>query len=139
MPEPEHTDPPVRKLASRGLRHVYDAFFLSMKGLRAALRYESAFRIEVTLALVMLPLAVWLARSPAELALLLFTLLLVLIVELLNSAIETVVDRIGLDYHQLSGRAKDIGSGAVFLSLATVGLVWGLVLLDRLGVLGGAG
>ena len=94
--------------------------------LRAA-RYHASFRLELILALVLTPLALWLGDDGPQRALLIGALLLVLIVELLNSAVETAVDRIGSEHHELSGKAKDLGSAAVLLSLINVALVWGLV------------
>ena len=101
----------------------------SLAGLRSAIREEAAFRQELILALVLIPVAVWLGDNGVERALMIASLLVVLIVELLNSAIEAVVDRIGTEPHDLSGRAKDLGSAAVFISLVAVPVVWGLVLL----------
>lgn len=114
-----------------GWRHLVHSTRYSLKGLGAAYRHEAAFRQELGLCLVMVPLAVWLGRAPVEWILLIGSCLLVLIVELLNSAIENVVDRIGPERHRLSGRAKDIGSAAVMISLMTVGLTWGLIAWDR--------
>lgn len=116
-----------------GLERLRKACGYSLAGLRAAWRYEAAFRQELVLALCLLPAAWWLARSALEFALLVATLLLVLIVELLNSGLEAVVDRIGVERHELSGRAKDFGSAAVTLSLALVLLVWGGVAWSRFG------
>ena len=124
---------PRNKPAARGLAHVIAACGYSLQGLRAAFRHEEAFRIEVLVAALMLPVAFWLGRTPVEYALLIGALVLVLIVELINSAIEAVVDRIGIEHHVLSGRAKDIGSAAVLLSLLYVALVWGFLLWQRLG------
>lgn len=104
----------------------------SVSGLRAAVRKEAAFRQEVMLFIVFAPLAVWLGRNGIERALLLGSLVVVLVVELLNSAIEATVDRIGKKHHKLSGRAKDMGSAAVYLSILLVVIVWALVLADRL-------
>lgn len=115
-----------------GWRHLVHSTRYSLKGLKAAYRNETAFRQEVWLGVVMFPLAVWLGRSPMEWILLIGSCLLVLIVELLNSAIENVVDRIGPEHHELSGRAKDIGSSAVMLSLFVVALTWGLLIGERL-------
>ena len=95
-----------------------------MKGLTAAYRHEAAFRQEVWLACVLIPLAVWLGDNWTETILLIGSLLLLLIVELLNSAIEAVVDRVGEEIHELSGRAKDMGSAAVFLTMVLVCLTW---------------
>ena len=103
--------------------------FYSFAGLSAAFRHESAFRQEVLLALVLLPLALWLESGAIARALLVGSVMLVLIVELVNSAIEAVVDRISLEKHDLAKRAKDIGSAAVLLSLVNLVMVWGLVLL----------
>ncbi len=125
-------DPPINKPDHRGLTHVFRAFQYSVQGLRAAFRYEEAFRLELLACLILIPAGIWLGRSPMEYALLFSSLILVLIVELINSAIEAIVDRIGVEHHALSGRAKDIGSAAVFLSLFYVALVWGALLLERL-------
>lgn len=119
---------PVNKPDHKGLSHVFKAFVYSMKGLRAALKYEEAFRLELIALVIMLPLGLWLGNDGIERALLTASLLLVLIVELVNSAIEAVVDRISTEHHELSGRAKDIGSAAVFLAMMNVLLIWGLVL-----------
>lgn len=116
-----------------GLDRVLHAFGYSMQGLSAALRFESAFRQEAALALVLLPAAFWLGRSWIEVALLTGSVLLVMVVELLNSAIEAVVDRVSLDLHELAKRAKDYGSAAVLLSLLWCGGVWATVLWHRLG------
>ena len=110
-----------------GLVRIWRAFFYSLAGFSAALKYEHAFRQELFLVLVLLPLAVFLPLSIGEKALLISTLLLVLVVELLNSAIEAVVDRISLENHDLSKRAKDLGSAAVFLSCVIVIVIWGCI------------
>ena len=107
-----------------GLDRVVRATGYSLEGLRAAYRHESAFRQEFWLAMVLLPLALWVGRSWVETALLAGSVLLVLIVELLNSAIESAIDRISLDTHDLSKRAKDIGSAAVFLALLLCAGIW---------------
>ncbi|RTQ98911.1 diacylglycerol kinase [Halomonas nitroreducens] len=114
-----------------GWRHLVHSTRYSLKGLKAAFRHEAAFRQELGICVVLLPLAAWIGREPVEWILLVGSCLLVLIVELLNSAIESVVDRIGPDRHELSGRAKDIGSAAVMLSLVLVGLTWGLLAWQR--------
>ena len=116
-----------------GLRRIGRAFFYSCQGIAAAFRYESAFRQEALLAIILLPAALWLDVASTAKALLIMTVMLVLIVELLNSAVEAVVDRVSVELHPLAKRAKDIASAAVFLSLATVVMVWALVLLDRYG------
>ena len=112
-----------------GVRRLLLAFVNSWKGFRGAFRSEAAFRQEVALAVVMLPLGVYLGKTPVEKALLVASVLLVLIVELLNTGIETVVDRIGLERHELSGLAKDVGSTAVLLSFAVLVVIWGFLLL----------
>lgn len=111
-----------------GLRRVWNAFHYSCAGLHAAYRHEDAFRQEVLLALVLIPLAIWLGEGAVERVLLIGCVLLVLIVELINSAIEATVDRISLDRHPLAKRAKDIGSAAVMIALLNAVLVWALVL-----------
>lgn len=112
-----------------GLRRIWNALFYSIDGFRAAWRHEDAFRQESLLALVLVPLALVLGQTGLERALLIACLVLVLIVELLNSAVEATVDRVSLENHHLAKRAKDIGSAAVLISLLNVPLVWGLVLL----------
>lgn len=112
-----------------GLRRVWNALHYSLDGLRAAYTGEDAFRQEVLLALVLIPLSFVLTASWIGRALMIASVVLVLIVELINSAIEAAVDRVSLDRHHLSKRAKDIGSAAVFLALVNVAAVWGCVLL----------
>lgn len=111
-----------------GVRRLWNAFGYSLAGFRAAYQHEDAFRQEVLLAAVLLPLALWLPVSGISKALMMGSVLLVIIIELLNSAIEATVDRISLDSHVLAKRAKDIGSAAVLVSLLNVLLIWGLVL-----------
>lgn len=115
----------------QGLTRILRACGNSYKGLIGAYREEAAFRQELALAVVVVPLGLWLGRNGVERALLISPMILILIVELLNSAIEATVDRIGLERHQLSGLAKDIGSFAVMLSFVLLVVVWLLVLLDR--------
>lgn len=115
-----------------GFIRIIKAAGYSWQGIKAAWRHEAAFRQESLLALAMFPLAVWLGRNPVEWSLLVGSVVLVLIVELLNSAVEAITDRVGTDHHELSGRAKDMGSAAVFLSLANVVFIWGIILWDRL-------
>ena len=112
-----------------GVRRVLNALRYSMDGLRAAYTGEDAFRQEILLAAVLIPLALWLPVSGLGKALMIASVLLVLAVELINSAIEAVVDRVSLDRHALSKRAKDLGSAAVLLALINVGAVWGCVIL----------
>lgn len=112
----------------RGLQRIWNALFYSLEGLRAAFRHEDAFRQEVLLAAVLVPSAFFTSASGPGKALMIGAVVLVLIVELLNSAIEATVDRISLDDHSLAKRAKDIGSAAVLLALINVLVVWLLVL-----------
>jgi diacylglycerol kinase (ATP) len=111
-----------------GLKRVWNAFFYSLEGFGAAWKHEDAFRQEAMLAVVLIPLAFFLTDQPLERALMIASVLLVLIVELVNSAIEATVDRISLENHALAKRAKDIGSAAVLISLINVLVIWGLVL-----------
>lgn len=113
-----------------GLRRLINATRYSFAGIAEAARHEDAFRQEILLAAVLVPLGLWLGHSGIARALLCGSVLLVLIVELLNSAVEATVDRISLEDHQLAKRAKDLGSAAVMLALVTTGFVWILVLLD---------
>jgi diacylglycerol kinase (ATP) len=112
-----------------GLRRLLNAFFYTLDGLSAAYRHEDAFRQEVWLAAIMIPLALFLPVPGLGRALMVASVLLVLIVELINSAIEAAIDRISLENHSLSKRAKDIGSAAVMIALINVIATWALVLL----------
>ena len=112
-----------------GVQRILNACRYSWAGLRAAWQHETAFRQELVAAVVLTPVAVWLAESRIEMVLLLATLWLVLLVELLNSAIEAVVDRHGEAHHPLAGRAKDLGSAAVLVSLSITALTWGVIVL----------
>lgn len=112
----------------RGPKRLLMATRWSMQGLRAAWLYESSFRLEVVVVLVMAPLGLLLGDTGVERALLAASVLLVLPIELLNSAVEAVIERYGPEHHELAGRAKDMGSAAVFLSLASAALVWLAVL-----------
>ena len=112
-----------------GLMRVIKACGYTRDGLVATFKSEAAFRQELLLAVILLPLACWLAPSRVDLALMIASVLLVLVVELLNSAIECVVDRFGPERHPLSKQAKDAGSAAVFIALVIVGVVWALCLL----------
>ena len=113
---------------TKGLTHLIKSTGYSLKGLQSAFRYETAFRHELSLGVILVPLAFWLGRNKIEIALMIGSYLLVLAVELLNSAVEAVVDRIGTEHHELSGRAKDQGSAAVFVALVNCGVVWLLIL-----------
>jgi len=121
----------VQRQKLHGVGRVMRAFVSSARGIAGCFREEEAFRQEVLFACVALPLALWLGRSGVERALLAAPVLLILIVELLNSAIEATVDRISLERNPLAGLAKDIGSAAVMGSFILFGLVWVLVLIDR--------
>lgn len=119
-----------------GVIRLLKAAHYSCKGLSHAFRHEAAFRQEVLAAVVLIPLALWLDVTSVESVLLVMATLLVLIVEVLNTAIEAVVDRIGPDFHTLAGAAKDAGSAAVFLSLILWAFVWGSILLPPLFISG---
>lgn len=116
----------------RGPVGVWKATLWSLKGLRAAWAYESSFRLEVYLLVVLAPAALWLGNGAVERVLLLGSLLLVLSAELLNSAIEALIERYGAEHHELAGRAKDMGSAAVFVLMLNVILTWALLLGPRL-------
>ena len=116
---------------AKGLKRIINAFFFSLAGFKATWSHEEAFKQEVILFIVTTPLAIWLGETPVEKLLLIGSVVLVLVVELLNSAVEAVVDRVGFDYHELSGRAKDIGSAAVMLSLLWAVVTWTLILFFR--------
>ena len=119
----------MNKPPNKGIVRLYKALGYSYKGFRSAWRSEEAFRLEAILCLVLIPVALWLGKSGPERALMIFSVLLVPLVELLNSAIEALTDRFGDEIHPLSGTAKDMGSAAVFLSLIIVLAVWGSIIL----------
>ena len=114
---------------TKGIERLIKATIFSWQGLQAAFKHEQAFRLEIYLTLVLGPIGLWLGDDGVERALLVGVLLLVIIVELINSGIEAVVDRFGEEFHELSGRAKDIGSAAVLIALTNVCVVWALILL----------
>lgn len=116
----------------KGLPRLRAAFWNSMAGLRAIWRSEEAFRLETLVLALSVPLAFWLAQSVAQAVMLIATVLLILIVEVLNTAIEAVVDRIGPEHHALSGEAKDLGSLAVLMAAVLAGAAWLAVLAERL-------
>ena len=116
----------------RGPRRILKAAVWSMQGLRSAWLHESSFRLEVYLFAVLAPLACWLAQTPVELVLLVGSMLLVLSIELLNSAVEAVIERYGAEFHEMAGRAKDMGSAAVFVLMLNVMLTWGAIIGPRL-------
>ncbi len=121
----------VDRYKPRGLTRLLGAFASSWNGLRGAFREEAAFRQELAFALVVIPLGLWLGHGALERVLLVGPVFLILIVELLNSAIEATVDRISLERHVLAGLAKDIGSAAVLMSFVLLGVVWLIVLVGR--------
>jgi len=121
------------KPGNTGLRRIINATFFSMAGFRAAWRDEAAFRQEVLMCVVLIPAAFWLGRTAVERSLLIGSCLIVLIVELLNTGIENVVDRFGGEIHRLSGQAKDLGSAAVFTSLMLTLVIWSLIAWERFG------
>jgi diacylglycerol kinase (ATP) len=121
----------VDRYKPRGITRLLRAAGASFKGLAGAFREEAAFRQELAFAVLVIPLGLWLGHNGIERALLIAPMLLVLIVELLNSAIEATVDRIGFERHALAGLAKDIGSAAVLMSFVLLAAVWLLVLLGR--------
>ena len=112
----------------RGPKQIYKALIWSYKGLRAGWTFEASFRLEVYLFIIFFPLGLWLGQGAVEKAMLSGSLFLVLSAELLNSAVEAVVDKVSPEFHELAGRAKDMGSAAVFLLMLNVMLCWGLVL-----------
>ena len=126
--KPTHIESPFK--GKTGLRRLFNALGYSVEVFKAAFKHEDAFRQEVFLAIVLIPLAIYLGNNPVERALMIASVLLVLIVELLNSAIEAAVDHTSTDHHALAKRAKDIGSAAVLLALSIVLIVWGFILFN---------
>jgi len=120
----------MAKPGATGLKRIINATGYSWLGLKAAYKHESAFRQELWLAVFLVPLGYFLGRDWTDKAALICSVLFVLVVELLNSGIEAVVDRIGDEPHKLSGRAKDMGSAAVFIALVITALVWAAVLIE---------
>ena len=121
----------MNKPGNTGLRRILRATIYSAQGFAHAWKHEAAFRQEVALTVVLAPVALWLGQTVVEKALLIGVCFIVLIVEFLNSAIETTIDRVSDEHHELSGRAKDLGSAAVLVSLALVVLIWGAVAWQR--------
>ncbi|MGJ0486460.1 MAG: diacylglycerol kinase [Methylomicrobium sp.] len=113
----------------KGVKRILNACYFSAAGFKAAWMHEEAFRQEALVFMISTPLAIWLGQTPIERLLLIGSVVLVLLIELLNSAIETIVDRVGLERHELSGRAKDIGSAAVMLSLVWAAITWIYILI----------
>jgi len=122
---------PMTAEGFRGPKQVWKALQWSLKGLRAGWRHEASFRLEVCIAMVLIPLGFWLGHGALEKLALIFPPMLVLSAEMLNSAIEAVVDKVSTEFHELAGRAKDMGSAAVFVLMLLVLLSWGLILLPR--------
>ncbi|MDC6711046.1 diacylglycerol kinase [Leclercia adecarboxylata] len=116
----------------RGPKRIFKAAVWSWQGLRAAWLHESSFRLEVYLLIVLAPLALWLGQTPVERALMIGSGLLVLAMELAKSAIEAVIERYGAEFHELAGRAKDMGSAAVFVLMMNVLVCWVLILLPQI-------
>lgn len=121
----------MAKPGNTGIGRILRATKFSAQGLTQAWQHEAAFRQELLLVVVLIPAGIWLGQTALERAVLLGCLFIVLIVELINSAIEAAIDRHGDEHHELSGRAKDMGSAAVFISLLLVAVVWGLVAAER--------
>lgn len=133
MPDPnENASPPESPLKGRtGIRRIFNAFFYSLAGLRAAWRHESAFRQEVALAAVLLPVAFAVPMPGIERAVLAASVFAVIVAELLNSGVEAIVDRVSTERHALAGRAKDLGSAAVLIALLNLAVTWACILPDR--------
>jgi len=120
----------MAKPGNTGITRLLKATRYSYQGLCAAFKHEAAFRQELLLVCLLTPLGLWLGNDGTERALLIGSLILILIVELLNSSIEAIVDRVGNEHNELSGRAKDIGSAAVFISLLNAAIVWSLIIFS---------
>jgi diacylglycerol kinase (ATP) len=121
----------MASIEARGPRQIFQAMRYSLQGLRSAWKVESSFRMEVYVFSVLAPLALWLGDSGIERALLFAVLVLVLVAELLNGAVEAIVDKTTPEYNELAGRSKDMGSAAVFLCMLNVVAVWALILAPR--------
>ena len=117
---------------NKGLKRIHNALFFSMHGFKACFKTEEAFRQEVYLAIIMIPLGLWLGKNAVEQSLLVGSVFLVLTVEILNTAVERAIDRISFEKHDLSKEAKDMGSAAVFLMLMMTGLIWTLIGLPKI-------
>lgn len=125
------SEPEFDKSRNTGFRHLINATRFSLSGLGHALKNESAFRQELALALILIPTSFFVGTTPVKIAALIVSVLFVMLVELLNSAIEAVVDRVGTEHHRLSGQAKDLGSAAVMISLLIAGIVWATLIFER--------
>jgi len=125
------TEENMNKPGAGGLKRILNAASFSAKGFRSAWKNEAAFRQELVMCSVLIPLAFFLGKGAVQISLLIGPCLIILITELINSAIESVVDRIGSEYHVLSGRAKDTGSAAVFVAFVILVVTWGLILTEN--------
>ena len=121
----------MQKRRSYGLKRLWRATGYSIEGLKAAWCNETAFRQEIFSVILLLPVALWLGVDMLERALLVFSLFLIIIAELINSALESAIDRIGLEKHELSGQAKNLGSAAVMISIFAAAVVWGMIGLGK--------
>lgn len=126
-----HNHPQSPYKSSGGIRRIFNALRYSLQGLKAAIRYEAAFRQELALAILLIPAAFWLGRSVTEVFILIMAVILVLVAELLNSAVEALADALSVEMHPLLGRAKDLGSAAVMLLLIFTIVVWAAVAIGR--------
>ena len=120
-----------RDYHARGIQRWFDATRYSWQGIRSAVRHEEAFRQETVAALIAIPAAFWIASSVWQGALLIATLLLIMVVEMVNSALEALVDRVSTEFHELSGRTKDMGSAAVMLTIGIAVLIWGAAIWEK--------
>ena len=116
---------------NKGFKRLINAFYYSLAGFKAAWKNEEAFRQEIMAGIIVIPAGIFLGETGTQRAILILSYLIILLVELLNSAVETIVDRMGMERHELSGRAKDLGSAAVFLSICTAVIVWAFIAWDR--------
>jgi diacylglycerol kinase (ATP) len=117
--------------SNKGIKRVINAFFYSMAGFKAAWKNEAAFRQEIIAGIIVVPAGFFIGATGTQKAILILSYFIIPLVELLNSAVEAVVDRVGIEKHELSGRAKDIGSAAVFLSICTAAIIWLLIVWER--------
>jgi len=124
-------EPNATNRRNRGLRRLIKAFWYSLAGFQVAWKNEESFRQEVILTILVIPLGLWLGTTWTQKALLISVYLIIPLIELINSAIETLVDRMGSEHHRLSGRAKDLGSAAVFLSICITIIAWGIIAYGR--------
>jgi diacylglycerol kinase (ATP) len=121
----------MSNIISREFKRVYTAFFYSMAGLTAAWKIDKAFRLDVVVSIVLIPAAFWIGKNAVEIGLLLFTVAVFLLTELLNVSVETIIDRISEEHHELSKLAKDISSTAVFISIIALIVIWGLLIYEK--------